>query len=141
MGVREQAFVGLRDPYFRLGMNMSDTETQQSNAAIGLYAAAPAAGLVTTHFGGDATAYSVAVQADGKILASGLVRDGNGYNTGFALARYNADGSLDTSFGNNTPPSAAPPPRFPQARKTPLISLRPATSSKASATPTAMAWP
>ena len=61
-----------------------------------------AGGVVTTAVGsgdavGDAddSAYSVAVQADGKIVASG-----NGGNY-FAVVRYNADGSLDTGFGAN----------------------------------------
>jgi uncharacterized delta-60 repeat protein len=36
---------------------------------------------------------SVAIQADGKIVAAG------GSASSFALARYNSDGSLDTSFG------------------------------------------
>ena len=55
-------------------------------------------GKVTTVFSGHEIANSVAVQADGKIVAAGLA-----YNVGlqgyqFALARYNADGILDTTF-------------------------------------------
>ncbi|KAF0165884.1 MAG: Ig family protein [Rhodocyclaceae bacterium] len=42
--------------------------------------------------------YSVAVQADGKILVGGSAS--NGSNDDFAIARYNADGSLDSSFGS-----------------------------------------
>uniref|UniRef100_A0AAU2K1G8 Calcium-binding protein n=1 Tax=Streptomyces sp. NBC_00049 TaxID=2903617 RepID=A0AAU2K1G8_9ACTN len=50
-------------------------------------------GKVTTDFtGGADQAFSVALQADGKIVAAG------GRSGDFALARYNADGSLDTSF-------------------------------------------
>jgi uncharacterized delta-60 repeat protein len=62
-------------------------------------------GKVTTRFGTDFDqAQSVAVQADGKILVGGFSRTG-GYNTAdtrydFALARYNANGSLDTRFGD-----------------------------------------
>ena len=61
-------------------------------------------GLVTTSFGdGDDRATGIAVQGDGKIVVSGsTLLDGNGNldsQTHFALARYNADGSLDTSFG------------------------------------------
>jgi uncharacterized delta-60 repeat protein len=54
-------------------------------------------GTVTTAFGigGVAAAYAVAVQADGKIVAAGK---GSTADDGFALVRYNADGSLDTSF-------------------------------------------
>lgn len=49
-------------------------------------------GIVTTDFGGNDPARAVALQSGGKIVVAG----GNG---DFALARYNADGSLDTGFG------------------------------------------
>jgi uncharacterized delta-60 repeat protein len=42
-------------------------------------------------------AKSVAIQADGKIVAAGFSR--NGANNAFAVVRYNTDGTLDTSFG------------------------------------------
>ena len=42
-------------------------------------------------------AYSVAVQPDGKIVAAGYTF--NGANNDFALVRYNANGSLDSTFG------------------------------------------
>ena len=44
--------------------------------------------------GGD---YSIVVQADGKILVAGTYYNGSGEHD-FALARYNADGSLDKTF-------------------------------------------
>ena len=54
-------------------------------------------GIVTTGFGTiNDTAASVAIQSDGKIVAAG--RSHNGSNLDFALARYNADGTLDTTF-------------------------------------------
>ncbi|MFN7627146.1 MAG: VCBS domain-containing protein, partial [Pirellula sp.] len=57
-----------------------------------------AGGLVTTAIGTGADyARSVAVQSDGKILIGGYARIGS--TDDFALARYNADGSLDASFG------------------------------------------
>lgn len=43
-----------------------------------------------------ASAHAVALQADGKIVAAGTAYDGAKYV--FALARYNANGSLDTTF-------------------------------------------
>ena len=49
-------------------------------------------GKVTTDFGGDDYGFSASVQNDGKIIVAGSS------NTDFALARYNTDGSLDTSF-------------------------------------------
>src|SRR4051794_4102790 len=55
-------------------------------------------GRDTTVFdGGDAGAKAVAVQADGKIVAAGF-SGGNTANVGFALARYNVDATLDSSF-------------------------------------------
>jgi uncharacterized delta-60 repeat protein len=58
-------------------------------------------GEVTTAFGAPQTgagAHDVAVQADGKIMAAGWAQISTGAMS-FAFARYNTDGSLDTSFG------------------------------------------
>jgi len=53
-------------------------------------------GIVTTAVGLNDAAVSVTVQADGKILLAGS--SSNGIDNDFAVVRYNADGSLDTSF-------------------------------------------
>jgi uncharacterized delta-60 repeat protein len=54
-------------------------------------------GLVTTDFLGDEDqANGIAIQVDGKIVAAGFASVS--FNETFALARYNADGSLDPSF-------------------------------------------
>ena len=57
-------------------------------------------GKVTTTFGGisDQGLGSV-VQPDGKIVVVGFSNASG--NNNFALARYNPDGSLDSSFGTN----------------------------------------
>ena len=47
--------------------------------------------------GGDDQARGVAVQADGKTVVIGSSTNGSGKD--FSLARYNADGTLDPSFG------------------------------------------
>ncbi len=54
-------------------------------------------GKLTTDIGSSTTDTSraIAIQSDGKLVVVG----GNGSD--FALARYNTDGSLDTSFGTN----------------------------------------
>src|SRR5262249_7538122 len=52
------------------------------------------AGAVSTDFGGNDDPGAVAVQSDGKIVAAGVT---SGH---FDLARYNTDGSLDSSFGS-----------------------------------------
>jgi len=61
-------------------------------------------GIVTTTFPEGSYAFDVALQPDGKIIAAGTVfvdfNPGDQSDTDFALARYNPDGSLDTSFGN-----------------------------------------
>jgi uncharacterized delta-60 repeat protein len=54
-------------------------------------------GKVTTTIGtGDERGNAVAVQADGKILVAGGSKNGSQWD--FALARYNTNGSLDTTF-------------------------------------------
>lgn len=57
-------------------------------------------GIVATIMGfGNSRAASVAVQLDGKIVVGGTDHSGTGND--FAIARYNTDGSLDTTFGVN----------------------------------------
>ena len=59
-------------------------------------------GKVTTDFtGGSDEANGLAIQADGKIIVVGRSYRGDVTNYDFALARYNIDGSLDTSFGTD----------------------------------------
>ena len=54
-------------------------------------------GRVTTEFGtGSDPGNAIALQPDGKILVAG--KTGYELSKDFALARYNSDGSLDTSF-------------------------------------------
>jgi uncharacterized delta-60 repeat protein len=60
-------------------------------------------GFVTQTFGttsetSASAAHGVVVQPDGKIVAAG--NDSNGSTSQFALARFNADGSLDPAFGS-----------------------------------------
>lgn len=67
-------------------------------------------GVVNTAFPGDAFAYGVVVDPDGKVVASGFTRNGapptptpaaaTVTNEDFALARYHPDGSLDDDFGD-----------------------------------------
>jgi uncharacterized delta-60 repeat protein len=55
-------------------------------------------GTVVTSFGSsDDEASALAVQLDGKIIAAG--GSATTFNSDFALARYNIDGSLDQTFG------------------------------------------
>jgi len=58
-------------------------------------------GKVTTDFGATSDyPGGIALQVDGKIVVAGEHNDpGGGFD--YALARYNSDGSLDTTFGSN----------------------------------------
>ncbi len=56
-------------------------------------------GMITTPVSnGDASAFDVAVQGDGKIVTVGLAKGES--DSDWALVRYLSDGSLDTTFGN-----------------------------------------
>ena len=56
-------------------------------------------GRQTTSFSGSAEGISVALQSDGKIVVGGRSADANKFYT--AIARFNADGSLDSSFSGD----------------------------------------
>jgi len=56
-------------------------------------------GKVFTAIGSTGQSYAVALQSDGKIVAAGFA--GNGANNDFAIARYNTNGTLDTTFDND----------------------------------------
>jgi uncharacterized delta-60 repeat protein len=57
-------------------------------------------GKLLTDFGNgsDSKAFDIAIEPDGKIVAAGQSSASGSYD--FALARYNRDGSLDSSFGS-----------------------------------------
>ncbi|MBO9664701.1 hypothetical protein [Dokdonella sp.] len=58
-------------------------------------------GKVTVDFGGsNDQCNAIALQSDGKIVVVGSTNAAG--NSDFAIARLNADGTLDTSFGNGT---------------------------------------
>jgi len=56
-------------------------------------------GLATADFGGTDSGAAVALQPDGKIVVAGDTEIGDDYD--FAIARFNQDGSLDTSFSSD----------------------------------------
>jgi uncharacterized delta-60 repeat protein len=61
-----------------------------------------AAGTVVTSLPGgfDDVAAGIALQADGQIIVAGSVSYAPSGQTAMAVARYNTDGSLDSTFGN-----------------------------------------
>ncbi|MEZ5908176.1 MAG: tandem-95 repeat protein [Hyphomicrobiaceae bacterium] len=76
----------------------SDFAVVRYNADGSLDTSFGSGGIVITSFGTSwEGALSVALQPDGKIIVAGHFD--NGTDTDVAMARYNADGSLDTSFG------------------------------------------
>ena len=60
-------------------------------------------GFTNTHYWGggynDGKSYSIAIQQDGKSVVAGFINTGT-YNS-FALARYNTDGSFDSTFSSD----------------------------------------
>jgi uncharacterized delta-60 repeat protein len=89
-------FVGIQDDgkIVLAGVSGTDFALARYNSDGTLDTSFDIDGKVTTSFGEPTNdySYSVAIQSDGKILVAGY-SDGD-----FALARYNIDGSLDTSF-------------------------------------------
>lgn len=76
------------------------TSDGQLDTTFGGMALGGGPGWVQTDFGAADSASSMVVQPDGKIVLAGSTAPTFGYNdANFALARYNSDGSLDTSFG------------------------------------------
>ncbi|HVQ39504.1 MAG TPA: Calx-beta domain-containing protein [Pyrinomonadaceae bacterium] len=58
-------------------------------------------GKVTTDFNkGEDAAYGIALQSDGRIVAAGGTGGTSFSSADFGLARYNTNGSLDTTFGD-----------------------------------------
>ncbi|MCB8928549.1 MAG: cadherin-like domain-containing protein [Ardenticatenaceae bacterium] len=59
-------------------------------------------GIVATDIGGaQDQIYTLAIQDDGKILAGGYSNNTAGPNYAFTVARYNTDGTLDTTFDSD----------------------------------------
>ncbi len=54
--------------------------------------------VVTPFAGSSADASAIALQPDGKLVVAGASTDSSTFNSVFALARYNTDGSLDSAF-------------------------------------------
>ena len=93
-----------------VGGSTYDSHTNMQQFAVGRYTSN---GSVDTSFGSGGTAtalffsglnsaaaYAMEVQADGKIILAGATQfDGVSSKTQTAIARFNADGTLDGSFG------------------------------------------
>ena len=58
-------------------------------------------GKVSTEFGGTSAPYALVLRTDGKLLAAGEAWNPTAGNPDFAMARYNNDGSLDTTLGGD----------------------------------------
>jgi uncharacterized delta-60 repeat protein len=58
-------------------------------------------GATAPNFGTSGGIRAVAVQPNGQTVYGGAVYDPNIGHSNFALTRYNADGTLDTTFGNS----------------------------------------
>ena len=76
----------------------ANTDDVQAEAAGDLDPTFGNGGKIVTDFSVPAGANALAIQSDGKLIVAGIVQLPTGFD--FGLARYNPDGSLDTSFGN-----------------------------------------
>lgn len=76
------------------GLTTDSFSVMRLNANGTLDTSFDADGKVETNFAADDRAYGVILQADGKIIAFGSTNN----NAGYAIARYNTDGSLDATF-------------------------------------------
>lgn len=56
-------------------------------------------GIVTTSLGTQTSGKSIAIQDDGKIVVAGWANSGASLYYNFSLVRYNADGTMDATFG------------------------------------------
>jgi uncharacterized delta-60 repeat protein len=84
------------------GQTGADFAVARYNADGALDATFDGDGKAVTDFAASDVARSVAIQSDGKIVVVGGSRPvGIGSPSDFALARYNADGSADGSFGGD----------------------------------------
>ncbi len=82
------------------GTNGNDFLLARFNSNGSLDTSFGTSGRVTTDFAaGTDTARSIAMQSDGKIVLAGSAFNSSTFND-FAVARYNSDGSLDTSFNS-----------------------------------------
>ena len=57
-------------------------------------------GVATTDFGSDDVAHAVTLTVDGRIVVAGISVASFPQSSRIAIARYNANGSLDATFGN-----------------------------------------
>ena len=83
------------------GVNNGDFALARYNSDGALDTAFDGDGLLTTDFlGGFDYANTLIQQSNGKLVVAGCARNANG-NDDIAMARYNSDGSLDTSFSGD----------------------------------------
>jgi uncharacterized delta-60 repeat protein len=84
------------------GKSGADFALARYDGAGALDASFGSGGMLTTSFPGatpGSVAASIVLQPDGKLVAGGLAGRGISLGADFALARYDADGTLDATFG------------------------------------------
>src|SRR5262249_53376276 len=99
-----------------------------------------AGGRVTTIFGANDEAIALVAQPDGKLVAAGNTRTGNGSD--FALARYQADAAAPhtpPATAAPTPPATATATPTATATRTPTPTTTATVTATTTKTPTATA--
>lgn len=83
---------------YNLAASVTDTDGTYPATPLVLDGAFDSDGKVTTDFSATDTGRAVAVQPDGKVIVAGNTSTSGGV---FTVARYNTDGTLDTSFDSD----------------------------------------
>jgi uncharacterized delta-60 repeat protein len=88
------------------------------------FGSATTPGLVTAAFGADSdTAYALVLQPDGKIVVGGETYQGSATGVDFALARFDASGALDPTFGDAATPGKVVTPLSPNSGRDTIYAL------------------
>jgi uncharacterized delta-60 repeat protein len=84
-----------------VGTSLNDFAIARFNSNGGLDTSFDSDGKVITAIGTNSRAHSIAIQSDGKIVIAGVATTPLPFSNDFALARYNQNGILDTTFGGD----------------------------------------
>jgi uncharacterized delta-60 repeat protein len=97
--IARSVFVQTDGKIVAAGTSSSDFALVRYNSNGSLDTSFDTDGIVTTNIIGSETGYSASLQPNGKIVLGGVAGNVNGND--FALARYNVNGSLDTTFSTD----------------------------------------
>jgi uncharacterized delta-60 repeat protein len=102
LGIQSDGKIVVAGFAYNAAMSATDFVLARYNANGTLDGSFGTAGKVTTDFNGTgAVANALGIQSDGKIVVAGQASNAAGTSGAFALARYNANGTLDMTFDSD----------------------------------------